>query len=116
MEDLILQPAALDLLEVKATTTGPADPEFYIFREWCAMTEVEQSASLLNQQDLFGIIYLNNNLDFQEISIISSPAHRPHWEEWCVGLLGNRLSRGPEANRFNRADVCVAIVVPMREL
>ena len=27
MEDLILQPAALDLLKVEATTTGPTDPE-----------------------------------------------------------------------------------------
>ena len=64
MEDLILQPAALDLLEVEATTTGPADPEFFIFREWCAMTEVEQSAALLNQQDLTGIMYLNTDLEF----------------------------------------------------
>ena len=67
MEDLILQPAALDLLEVGATATGPADPEFYIFREWCAMMEVERSAALLNQQDLTGIMYLNTDLEFQAI-------------------------------------------------
>ena len=116
MEDLLLQPAVLDLIEVEATTTSPMEPEFYIFREWYAMAEVERSVALLNQQDLTGdIMYLNTNLDFQAVSIISSPAHRPHWEEWCVGQFGNRLNSGPEAIRFNRAGVCGAIVVPMRE-
>ena len=31
MEELILQPAALDLLEVAAMAAGPADPGFYVF-------------------------------------------------------------------------------------
>ena len=85
MEDLILQPAALDLLEVGPTVTGPADPEFCIFRKWCAMTEVERSAVLLNQQDFTSIMYLNTDLEFQAIFIISSPTHRPHQEDWCIG-------------------------------
>ena len=32
-----------------------------------------------------------------------------------MGQLGNCLSRGPEAIRFNYKDVCGSIVVPMRE-
>ena len=31
MDDLILQPAALDILEVKATATATADPGFFYF-------------------------------------------------------------------------------------
>ena len=81
MEDLILQPTALDMLEVKATTTAAADPGFFIFEEWCAMTEVQKVEALLNQQDLTGIMYVNTDLEFQAISIISSPAHCPHWED-----------------------------------
>ena len=115
MEDLILQPAALDLLEVAATATGPADPGYYIFREWCAMSEDKRSAALLNTQDLTGIMYLNTNLYFQAISIIGSPANRPHRKKWCIGQLGTRLSRGPKAIRFNCAAVCGDIVVIMRE-
>ena len=78
MDDLILQPAALDLVEVEATTMGPTDPGFFLFREWCAMTDVEQSATLLNQHNLTDIMYVNTDLEFQETSITSSPAHRPH--------------------------------------
>ena len=116
MEDLLLQPAVLDLIEVEATTTSPMEPEFYIFREWYAMAEVERSVALLNQQDLTGdIMYLNTNLDFQAVSIISSPAHRPYWEGWCVSQLGNYLSHGSEVIRFNREDVCGSIVVPIQE-
>ena len=98
MEDLVLQPAALDMLEVKATTTAPANSAFFIFEEWCAMTEVQKSETLLNQQDLTGIMYLNTNLEFQAISIISSPTHRPQRDDWRVGQLGNRLSRGLEGS------------------
>ena len=47
MEDLILQPAALDMIEVEAMTTAPADPGFFIFEEWCAVTEVQKSETLL---------------------------------------------------------------------
>ena len=115
MEDLILHPAALDLVEVGETATGPANPEFYIFREWCVMMEVERSAALLNQQDLTGVMYLNTYLEFQAISIISSPARRSCREDWCIGQLGTCLSRGPEAIRFNYANVCGAVVVPMQE-
>ena len=115
MEDLALQPAALDLLEVATTATAPADLEYHIFREWCAWSEDERSAALLNPQDLTGIMYLNTDLDFQAISIISSPANRPQQKEWCIGQFGTRLSRGPEPIRFNRAAVCGNIVVPMQE-
>ena len=76
MEDLAIQPVALDLLEVATTATGPADPEYHIFREWCAWLADEQSAALLSF-DLTGIMYVNNDLDFQAISIISPPANRP---------------------------------------
>ena len=96
MEDLALQPAALDFLEVTATATGPVDPGYYIFREWCTISEDDQSAALLNPQDLTGIMYLNINLDFQAISIIGSPAKRPQRKEWCIGQFGTRLSREPE--------------------
>ena len=115
MEDLILQPAALDLLEVAATATGPADSGYYISREWCAMLGDERSAALLNPKDLTGIMYLNTDLDFQAISIISSTVNHPYQKEWYIGQLGTCLSRGLEAIRFNHAAVCGDIVVPMQE-
>ena len=89
MEDLAIQPAALDLLEVATTATGPADPEYHIFREWCAWTTDERSAALLNPQDLTGIMYLNTDLDFQAISIIGSPANHP--SEKNVVLVNSEL-------------------------
>ena len=79
------------------------------------MMDIKQSATLLNQQDHTGIMYVHTDLEFQAISIISSPAHRLHRADWCIGQLGARLSRGPEAIRFNRAAMCGDIVVPMRE-
>ena len=77
MEELALQPAALDSLELATTATSPADPEYHIFREWCDWLVEEQSAALLNQLDLTGILYLNTDLDFQVISMISEPANHP---------------------------------------
>ena len=71
------------------------------------MSEDKRVAALLNQQDLTGIMYLNTDLDFQAISVISSPAHRLHRADWCIGQLGTRLSRGPEAIRFNCTAVCM---------
>ena len=41
MGDLVLHPAALDLLEVATTATGPTDPTYHIFKEWCAMSANE---------------------------------------------------------------------------
>ena len=35
MEALVLQPAALDALEVATTDTAPADPTYHIYQEWC---------------------------------------------------------------------------------
>ena len=99
MEDLAIQPVALDLLEVATTATGPADPEYHIFREWCAWTADERSVALLSF-DLTGIIYVNNDLDFQAISIISPPVNRPQRKEWCIGQFVTRLSRGPEPIRL----------------
>ena len=60
-------------------------------------------------------MYVDTDVEFQAISIISSPAHHHHREQWRVGQLRNRLSRGPEAIRFNREDICCSIVVPMQE-
>ena len=42
MEELILQPAALDDLEVEAIATAFADPNFCIFEEWCKMEVKEK--------------------------------------------------------------------------
>ena len=48
MEDLALHPVALDLLEVATTATGPTDPTYHIFKEWCAMSADERSEALLS--------------------------------------------------------------------
>ena len=79
------------------------------------MSEDKQSVALLNPQGLTGIMYLNTDLDFKAISIISFPVNRSHRKEWCIDQLGTRLSRSPKAIRFNHAAVCGNIVVPMRE-
>ena len=115
MEELALQPAALDLLEVATTITAPADPEYHIFREWCDWSVEQRSVALLNQQDLTNIVYLNTDLDFQVIFIIGEPANRPQRKGWCIGQYGTCLSRGQEFIRFNCVTVCGEIVVPMRE-
>ena len=81
----MLQPAALDELEVKLTAKTPADSSFFIFKEWCQMTELQKKETLLNQQDLTGVMYLNTDFEFQVIFIISSSAHCLHQEEWRVG-------------------------------
>mmetsp|Transcript_63177 Transcript_63177/g.70638 ORF Transcript_63177/g.70638 Transcript_63177/m.70638 type:complete len:113 (-) Transcript_63177:1156-1494(-) len=112
MEDLAIQPAVLDLLEVATTATGPADLEYHNFREWCAWLEDKRSATLL-LYDHTGIMYLNTNLDFQAISIINSHTNRSQQKEWCIGQSGTCLSRGPEPIQFNCAAVCGDIDVPM---
>ena len=114
MEDLALKPTALDLLEVATTATGPTDPTYHIFKEWCAMSADERSEALLSI-DINGIMYFNTDLDLQVISIINPPADRLQQKEWCIGQFGTRLSRGAEPIRFDRAAVCDDVVVPMRE-
>ena len=81
MEGLMLQPTALDELEVETTTTAPADPSFYIYEAWCPMTEMQKTETLLNMYDLTSVIYLNTDSEFRSVSIISKPAHRPHQAE-----------------------------------
>ena len=46
MEELALHPAALDLLEVVTTATGPTDPTYHIFKEWFVMSADERSECL----------------------------------------------------------------------
>ena len=72
MEDLALQPAALDFLEVATIATGLTDPTYHIFKEWCAMSAGERSEALLSI-DINGIMYFNSDLDLQVISIIDPP-------------------------------------------
>ena len=115
MEELAPVSAALDSLEVATTATAPADPDYHIYREWCDGMVEKSSAILLNQNDLTGILYWNNDLDFQVISMIAEPVNGLQRDDWCVGQFGTRLSRGSEPIRFNRAEVCGEIVVPMRE-
>ena len=64
MEKLALVPAALDLLEIATTATGPADPDYHIYREWCDATAEQRSAMLLKQHDITGVVYWNKDLDF----------------------------------------------------
>ena len=97
MENLAIQPAALDLLEVTTTAAGPADPEYHIFREWCAWTADERSAALLSF-DLTGIMYVNNDLDFQAISIISPPANRPQQKRMVYWSIHNLSEPGTIAH------------------
>ena len=115
MEELALVPAAQDSLEVATTAMAPADPDYHIYREWCDGPVEKRSVVLLNQNDLTGILYLNNDLDFQVISMITKPANCLQQEDWCVQQHGTRLSRGSEPIQFNRDEVCGEIVVPMRE-
>ena len=111
----MLQPIALDELEVKATTTAPTDPSFYIYEAWSPMMETQKTESLQDMNDVTGIVYLNADSEFRSVSIIGKPAHRPHQAKWRLGQIGTRLSRGPEGILFNLDDVCGLIVVPMQE-
>ena len=105
MEALALNPAALDMLAVASTATGPADPNYHLFKEWCGMSSEERAAAILSI-DVEGIMYTNTNLDFQVISIIHPPANRTQRKDWCVGQVGTRLSRGAEPVCFDLHAVC----------
>ena len=85
MEKLALVPAALDSLEVATTATGPADPAYHIYREWCDGTVEQRSAMLTKQRDLTGIMYWNQDLELQIISMIADPVDRLQQADWCVG-------------------------------
>ena len=76
MEALALSPAALDSLEVATTATIPAEPNFYIFQEWCNGTAAAQAELLLNQNDLTGVLYWNKDLDFHVTSMIADLVER----------------------------------------
>ena len=114
MEALALNPTALDMLAVASTATGPADPNYHLFKEWCGMSPAEREAALLSI-DVEGIIYTNTDSDFQVISITHQPADRDQRKDWYVGQIGTRLSRGAEPVRFDLHEVCGNVVVPMRE-
>ena len=115
MEKLATEPAVLDLLEVATTATGPVDPNYHIYWAWChGMVEL-RSAMLTKQRDLTGILYWNQDLELQTLSMIADLADRLQQANWCVGQFGTCLSRGSEPLRFNRAEMCGEIVVPMRE-
>mmetsp|Transcript_52778 Transcript_52778/g.57264 ORF Transcript_52778/g.57264 Transcript_52778/m.57264 type:complete len:99 (-) Transcript_52778:177-473(-) len=96
MDEIAYYPAALDDLEVDATATASADPAFFILREWVKMKVSERMTTVLNKQDLTGVVYMNTNNELQAVSIISSPNNRLQRDKWLVGQLGNRLSSGPE--------------------
>ena len=113
METLALLLAALDALEVATTATAPADPNFHIFREWCNGTAATRVGLLLNQNDLTGVLYWNKDLDFQVTSMIADPAERSQRRDWYIGQYGTCLSQGSEPIRFNCAEMCGKIVVPM---
>jgi len=55
MEALALNPTALDMLAVASTATGPADPYYHLFKEWCGMSSEEQETAILSI-DVEGII------------------------------------------------------------
>ena len=94
MEALVLQPAALDALEVATTHTAPADPTYHIYQEWCNGTAAVRAELLRNQTDLIGVLYWNKDLEFQVVSMIADPAERSQRGDWCVGQHGTRLSQG----------------------
>ena len=85
MEELALVPAALDSLEVATTATAPADPDYHIYREWCNGTVEQRSTMLTKQRDLTGILYWNQDLELQTISMIADPVDRLQQADWCVG-------------------------------
>ena len=64
MEALMMQPLALDELEVESTTTAPTDPSFYSYEAWCPMTETQKTKSLQDMNDVTGIVYLNVDSEF----------------------------------------------------
>ena len=115
MEKLATVPEALDLLEVATTATGPVDPNYHIYWAWCdGMVEL-RSSMLTKQCNLTGILYWNQDLELQTISMIADPADRFQQANWCVGQFGTRLSQGSQPLQFNRTEVCGEIIVPMRE-
>ena len=96
IEELVYHSAALDKLEVNATATAAADLSFFIFEEWGPMSVSQKKETVLNKQDLTGVMYMNRDFEFQSIFIISSPTNRLEQDTWLVGKIRNRLSRSPE--------------------
>ena len=90
MEDLALQPAALDFLEIATTATGPTDPKYPLFKEWCAMSAEGRSEALLSIE-INGVMYVNTDLDLQVVSIINPPADRLQRKE-CMVYRSGRYS------------------------
>ena len=60
------------------------------------MAAEEKKTTLLNKQDLTGVIYVNTNFEFLSVTIISTLATRLERNEWFTGQVGTRLSSGPE--------------------
>ena len=85
MEKSATVSAALDLLEVATTATGPVDPNYHIYWAWCNGTVKQCSAMLTKQRDLTGILYWNQDLELQTISMIVDPADCLQQANWCVG-------------------------------
>ena len=96
MEKLATEPAALDLLKVATTATAPVDPNYHIYRAWCDGTVNQRSAMLTKPRDLTGILYWNQDLELQTLSMIADPPDRLQQADWCVGQFGTRLSQGPQ--------------------
>ena len=69
MEKLATVPAALDSLEVTTTATGPVDPAYHIYREWCDGTVKQRSAMLTKQRDLTGIMYWNQAVSYTHLTL-----------------------------------------------
>ena len=115
MKELVYHPSALDNLKVDVTATATADPNYFLFKKWCQKTVEQKKSTLLNKQDLTGVMYLHTDFEFRSVSIISASPNRFEQDKWLVGQLGNRLSRSPESIQFNHVNICSSIVVPMRE-
>ena len=106
MEDLALHPAALDLLEVATTATGPTDPTYHIFKEWCAMSAGERSEALLSI-DINGIMYFNTDLDLQ-LSLSSTPRPTVSSEKNGVSVSSVLAEVGEKNPSDSIAPQCVA--------
>ena len=79
------------------------------------MAAEEKKTTLLNKQDLTGVIYVNTNLEFRSVAIISAPANWLEHNKCFLGQVETRLYRGLEPICFNHVHICSSTVVPMRE-
>ena len=59
------------------------------------MVELKRTTTVLNKQDVTGVMYVNTDMKFQSVSIINPTANCDEQDNWLVGQQWNRLNQGP---------------------